>query len=168
MYACIKTSLALVFALLVVAPPGGGQSKPKDGKAKAIREEMKRLQGTWERTFVGRNGHKFEPPNLSGKDRGPILMTIRSDGAHMPQGAEKGAPVGWYRIDPTARPKTFDYVIRTDEGAEQVLNVGIYEIEGDKLHMCYSTSGNPRPIDFTFKSRSHHIYNLLQRVKEKK
>ncbi|MBI2686793.1 MAG: TIGR03067 domain-containing protein [Acidobacteria bacterium] len=52
-----------------------------------------------------------------------------------------------FRVDRAAVPKTIDYVLMSgpNKGKSQL---GIYEIQGAQLTLCFASSGQPRPRDF--------------------
>ena len=167
MYPFTHATYPFVVALVALAPMNECTPKPQDAKSKAVAEDLKRLAGTWELVFSGWKGKEFPlPPVWTGTDKPQI--TILPDGSLQTEGAEESRSKSWYRIDPTARPKTIDFVRRLKDGREQVLKIGIYEIDGDELHKCDTPSRRPRPTDFTFNRDSYQVYHLYRRVKEKK
>ena len=76
----------------------------------------------------------------------------------------------FYRIDPTAKPKTIDLHsgTRAGPGSEEITALGIYEIEGDLLKICLadylpSLKADQRPKDFTIEPGSNKAVITLQR-----
>jgi hypothetical protein len=56
---CLPLASAIVVTLGVPASHGSVCSQDKAGKV-AVQKELKRLEGTWQCRWVGRNGQKFE------------------------------------------------------------------------------------------------------------
>jgi uncharacterized protein (TIGR03067 family) len=155
-YPVFAHTLILVVASL--APPGvGGDRKmgAESGEAKGV---LKQMAGTWEVAFRGFNGRL--DPEVHVGSRSAIL----ADGSLIPEGQERKEPVRWViRIDPTARPRTIDLISPRGRVTE-----GIYELDGDELHICYALEGMPRPTDFTYPLNGGQVYQLWRRVKDKK
>jgi len=151
----------VVIALFMYALPGGDNAK-----AEAARKELKRLAGTWECAFMGSNGRVIR------SDLGRFFgdeghrMTILEDGSLVRK--TKDGRRFKYRLDPTARPKTWDYLCSPDKGGDKLVTVGIYELDDNELVICYAASGHPRPTDFTFNRGSYRFFEIWHRVKDKK
>jgi uncharacterized protein (TIGR03067 family) len=145
-------------------------------KAEAVKKELKRMAGTWECVFEGMNGQKFDrpepPPRLKKilMPKGKYRTTWLEDGTSVvPPGMPKGEPKGKRVIDPTARPKTIDYVYPPNKEGKSIVTVGIYEFENeDELHICTAAAGHPRPTDFTFDLFSGRLFQIFRRVKDEK
>jgi uncharacterized protein (TIGR03067 family) len=69
-----------------------------------------------------------------------------------------------FKLDPSKKPKHIDFT--PSEGAEagQALE-GIYELDGDKLKICYSQSGEKRPGEFSTKEGSGRTLGVWKRDK---
>jgi uncharacterized protein (TIGR03067 family) len=156
-------------AFLMSSPPGGGQIKLSATKADAIKKDLKRMAGTWKLDFKVVNG---TPVNLETQERreGPAfrILVLGEDGSAGGVSKSKTPTRFRNRIDPTTRRKSLDLVFLNEMGEEQKVNVGIYEIEDDKLTLCYTAAVNPRPTDFTCQRGSGHVLAIYRRVKDKK
>jgi uncharacterized protein (TIGR03067 family) len=153
---------AIVFSLFLAAfaSPGSEDAKSKDGKAAATTRVLQQMAGTWELSSRGSNG-ALRPPLKTGTFRKSILpdgtIVVASQ-------VNKGKALGKIRIDPTAFPKTIDFISPNGR-----VTVGIYELDGDDLHVCTPIyEGSPRPNDFAFRLGSDHYFELFRRVKDKK
>jgi uncharacterized protein (TIGR03067 family) len=109
------------------------------------KEELKKLQGTWEAQKVTYNGD-----DLSEDDTGKISMTVKGDLAAV--GASKKIK-GEYgkvklKLDPATTPKTIDISIAVG-GQKGVTLEGIYKLEKDKLTVCAKVLGMDRPAKFS-------------------
>lgn len=71
---------------------------------------------------------------------------------------------GTCKIDPSTRPKTMD--ITGTEGPNAGRNIpAIYELDGDKLKICYGLRGSPRPAEFKSDVGTHEYLVVYQRKK---
>jgi uncharacterized protein (TIGR03067 family) len=154
-------------AFLMSLPPGGGHIKLDDRKVQAVKKESKRLAGTWELVLWGMHGRLVDRSQWERVlgEKAP-RMTIDADGS-IGDGGKKGRCCR-YVLDPTARPKTFDYFCPLDKGGETLASLGIYELNGDEWMVCYTAPTKPRPTDFTFADGSSRIFEVYRRVKDKK
>jgi len=111
--------LAAVFALNQVPAPVRANDQPKG------REQ---LRGAWE---VEKSEPRFEPKRLVfDGDK----LTVVFD--------EKEKKQATIKIDPAAKPAQID-IIRDKEKS-----LGIYEVSGDTLRICFSPRGEKRPAEF--------------------
>jgi uncharacterized protein (TIGR03067 family) len=113
-------------------------------KKDPAKEELKKLQGTWEAAKVTYNGD-----DLSEDDTGKISMTVKGDQATV--GASKKIK-GEYgkvklKLDPSTTPATIDISIAVG-GQKGVTLEGIYKLEKDKLTVCAKVLGMDRPAKF--------------------
>jgi uncharacterized protein (TIGR03067 family) len=139
---------ALVVAVLFASAAwcaGGPEPRGKEPSKDAVKDELKKLEGTW--TMVSREAKgKKTPEGLLKKWR----LTIKGDQwtANYPGGVDRAT----IRIDPTKDPKTMDLTFR-GPGGGKVLTRGIYKLvsttEGDTLTLCREgRRGRPRPKGF--------------------
>jgi uncharacterized protein (TIGR03067 family) len=153
-------SLPTVLSLFLAAfaAQASEDTKSKDVKAAATKQVLQKMAGTWE--LSSRGYHGALRPLKSGTYRKTILpdgtMIVASQ-------VNKGKPLGSIRIDPTTFPKTIDIIQTSGRVIE-----GIYELDGDDLHICTAYEGFPRPSDFTFPGGSGNFFELFRRVKDKK
>ena len=60
--------------------------------------------------------------------------------------------IGPYRLDPTKAPKTLDLTITIGKDKKATLQ-GIYELDGNRLKMCFDSFGEDRPIQFPVRAK---------------
>jgi uncharacterized protein (TIGR03067 family) len=164
-HAFIVFPVAAVF--LASSSLGGGDIKAKAARAAAMKQELKRLAGTWELVHWGRDGQlldRSEWKRLLGKST--VRITFLEGGFSGVLNSTNGRR-SRYVLDPTTAPKTWDCYFPLDNGGEELVSVGIYEFEGDELTMCTGSPLLPRPTDFTLKRGSRHTYQIFRRVKDK-
>jgi uncharacterized protein (TIGR03067 family) len=149
----IRTSLipALALALLV----GPARADAKDDLAK----EMKALAGTWEVVKMVHDGVVAPLP-----PEGSPRVTVKEDGSYAVKAADMALESGVGKIDPAKSPKTLDITPADGPNKGKTL-LGIYELKGDELRVCWSEPGKDRPADFTSKEGSGRIFITYKRVK---
>ena len=142
----------VTIGLLMAAdqPEVGGE------KEAAVKEEMKQLQGNWVVVSI----------QVNGKD-------LPQDKIGDPNAAIKGDE---YRIhdfrlrlmiDPTKKPKTID-MDGKDGNGKPLRMIGIYELEGDTLKICFAKPGTAeRPTKMETKPDSGQSLVVYKRNKEK-
>jgi uncharacterized protein (TIGR03067 family) len=132
-------------------------------------EEAKKLEGTWKevsREYQGEAVAKkfIEKSKLIFSADGKLTMI---DGFKVER---------TYVIDPSKDPKTIDIIDTiTKVGPDgkkvttELKNVGIYELDGDKLTICYVRSDGPkagqRPTELKTKAKSGSFLSVYERVK---
>jgi uncharacterized protein (TIGR03067 family) len=157
---CRRVMLGLV-ALLAVVAPGVADDKPKEEAAK---EEVKKLQGTWQ---VTKWIHHSEEPAAADeikhftfefKDRTVTLRKSKGD-----EGKEMK-----YTLDPSKKPRSFDL---PEGGADGDVAEGIYKIDGDELTICIiggirNDKAAPRPTEFKASKREKYTLFVMKKVKK--
>jgi uncharacterized protein (TIGR03067 family) len=127
----------------------------------AVREELKRLEGTWEITDVLVDGKH--------PDRGPPMqLTIKGDTL---TATRKGvvAVSGTLKLDPGMNPKTLDFIPTGGPGKNSPRALMLYDLNGDELRLCEQTPDGkgtalPRPAEFSAGADSGRSISTLRRV----
>ena len=70
-----------------------------------------------------------------------------------------------FTLDPSKTPKTIDYSVTGGPYAGKT-QLGIYELDGDKVKFCFSTPGKERPTDFTTKANDGRTLSIWKREKK--
>ncbi len=132
------------------ANPGAGQRKKADPGAQAEpKTDKERLQGTWVGVSINARGE-----DVPAEQARAYRITFAGDRVK-PKRPLDPAEDYPYRIDPTQKPKTIDFLARR-------AGLGIYEFEGDKLRLCLTDEDAPRPTDF--KPGERHVVIVLRRA----
>ena len=123
----ILIPIALVF---VAAEPAG--------------KDAERIQGTWE----------FVSAERSGKDEAisrenPLEMSFQAETFrfHLPAGANR---LQSYKLHPEKSPKEIDWLLGGKQGIEKPI-LGIYELDGNSLKICWGRQDGERPKEFDTK-----------------
>jgi uncharacterized protein (TIGR03067 family) len=122
----------LVAAWLAGAALGGDQ---------AVKDELKRHQGTWSVTSSIYDGQPASAEIVRS-----IKRIVTGDRVVWERDGQRFAETG-IEVDPTREPKAIDVI--PDDGrnrGERVL--GIYRLEGDRLTIVMAAPGQPRPTEF--------------------
>ena len=127
-------------AVLVVS---GGQPAADEPKADTAPEELKKLQGTWQVVSI-ETRRKARP---EGEVNG-LKLAIKGDSSAFEKDGKPVVGIGKLSIDPSKKPKTIDIAVtgapEDPRGTFTIL--GIYELDGDSLRMCWG--GPKRPTEF--------------------
>jgi uncharacterized protein (TIGR03067 family) len=78
---------------------------------------------------------------------------------------DKARGKGTLKLDATKNPKTIDALPDGPAGKMGPI-LGIYEIDGDTLKLCFAAPGMERPKDFTCKAGSGHTLTVWMREKK--
>jgi uncharacterized protein (TIGR03067 family) len=115
------------------------------------------MQGTWQAVLMNREGEVQPLQGAFAK-----LQLIVQDDRRTIKAGETVLSEASYRLNPTAVPPTIDLVV-TRGGSRGQIMLGIYEIAGDRLRVCYALPGRERPRDFTPKAGSGHTLQEMKR-----
>jgi uncharacterized protein (TIGR03067 family) len=141
----------VVSAVLAAASPAVGS----DGSERAVKKELKKLEGVWalkERTINGKESPKESLKAEPG-------MEIKGDSVKM------GLVEFKIVIDPSQKPKTIDRLIKAPDG-RGIKSQGIYELDGDTLKMCVPTPLRKRGRPKELMSGDGVIMSVYERKKE--
>jgi uncharacterized protein (TIGR03067 family) len=144
---------------LIVLLGGGPADEKKEDKDEAVKQEWKRLNGTWERVRAVADGKEQPAP----KEKVTVAL---KDGKFTVRQGDKVLAEGAAKVDPTTSPKSLDITPATGEYKGKTLPA-IYEVKGDTHRVCAAQPGKPRPKAFASKEGSGHFLNTYKRVKPK-
>jgi uncharacterized protein (TIGR03067 family) len=147
-------ALPLIAAGAVLAAGLAPIPPPKPRRAPTAEEELKRLQGTWE--LVGAVVH-----GVRGGVSPDAVLVIKGD---LASELRAGAVAGRWRLtlDPSKSPRAID--LKEDRGNSLLL--GVYELEGDTLTLCYGSVGRAKGRPADLKARQGVCIEVLRRKKK--
>jgi uncharacterized protein (TIGR03067 family) len=128
-------------------------------KADAVKQELKKLQGTW--VIVDNTQEGKQTPELLRERK---RYTIKGDRYAVSfKGAERPLLEFRIRVDPTKKPKPIDLIgLKTD----QVIGAGLYELDGDTLKICLPVGTRDRPKAIKSAPGSKSGIIVYKRVKD--
>lgn len=141
------TAGAVLLALFVHAPLRADDAK----------KDVNALQGKWSVVSLTRDG-KTEAIS---KD----AVRVMDGDAYTMKLHQLLTIKGTFKIDPTTNPKAIETTASTGPYKDKPL-LGIYELDGDSLKICYAPSGKDRPTEFSSKAGSGWILTVHKRLKE--
>ncbi|MBY0527653.1 MAG: TIGR03067 domain-containing protein [Gemmataceae bacterium] len=133
---------AVAFVVLLL----GAQAAPKD-------EE--KFEGSWTVTAAEKRGKKVDEDELK-------KMKITIKGSTISIGDGKRDESAEFKLDATKKPKTMDII----PGKEDKPVLGIYDLDGDTLKMCWARPGGERPSKFATDADSNTFLLVLKRAKK--
>lgn len=136
----------------------GGSGTLADDKA-ALEKEARKFQGTWTIESSEAGGQKLPADELKG-----IIVTFEGD-KHTVKKGDEVIQSGTQKLDPSKSPKTID-VTMTEGVNKGAVMLGIYEIDGDTLKVCFDAEGKKRPTQFKSAPGSATFVNVHKRLKK--
>jgi uncharacterized protein (TIGR03067 family) len=141
--------------LLVLAFAAGAKEPSEDAAAK----DLKGMQGDWVVASMEVDGMK-----VPDEDAMALFRSVKGDRYSVSR-YRKVVGKGTIRLDAKKKPKAIDAMPAGASGEGKSL-LGIYELDGDKLKLCFARPGSPRPTEFVSKEDSGHTLTVWQREKE--
>ncbi len=119
-------------------------------------EEMRKFQGTWRQVACEKDG-VTDPPDEQGWEprttiTGDTFVVTLADGRVVIEGT--------YTLDPSGDPKAVDWTDTVGCDAGKTFPA-IYTLEGDRLTLCASDGGRPRPTEF--RTRPGWVMRVMER-----
>jgi uncharacterized protein (TIGR03067 family) len=152
-----RIALALVLALLcacVIRLPAFAAQQDE-----ASKKELEKFQGTW--VFVSMEQDGREAP----KTEEPHTVTFEGDKFTVKLG-NKVVQAGTHKLDPTKKPKTVDATVTEGEGKGTTM-LGIYELEGDTIKVCFDSQGKQRPSQYRTAASPGYFMAVVKRSAKK-
>ncbi len=133
--------IALVTLLCTVAlTTSSGAGTRAGGKAEA-EKDLKKFQGVWTFVSVETGGKVLPAEQFKG-----MTVTFAGDQYTVKKGDEV-IQVATQKLDPSSSPKSMDVTVIDGLNKGAVL-LGIYDIAGDTLKVCFDPEGKKRPTQF--------------------
>ena len=157
-------TVCLSLGLLLATARGDDAKKPEADKAKESKPDKELIQGTWKATAASRDGKDRTEQEL--KDS-PMLLKFDGDKATLTEGGEQRGGEVTFKLNTESKPRQIDVTLpdREDGTKGQVL-LGIYELKGDTLKICFKRNEDGTPVRPTeFKAGEKVMTTTLERQK---
>jgi uncharacterized protein (TIGR03067 family) len=152
----MRIALGTLLCALALSASGGTGARADD-KAD-VEKELKKFEGTWTFESVEAGGQKLPADQFKG-----MTVTIEGDKYSVERG-DKVVEAATLKLDPSQSPKTLDSTVTEGPNKGTVI-LGIYEISGDTLRVCFDPEGKKRPTEFKTASGSP-VLVVHKRVKK--
>ncbi len=136
----------------------GGWARADERGEKAAKEEAKKLDGTWVPTEMELGGQKLPEAVVQS-----IKLVISGD--HYAVTTNEGKDEGTSRLHPDKSPKAMD-ITGTEGPNKGKTFLAIYELDGDKLKVCYDLSGKERPKEFKTQPNTQQFLAVYKKQKD--
>ncbi|MCI0336595.1 MAG: TIGR03067 domain-containing protein [Acidobacteria bacterium] len=121
---------------------------------KFLEDDRKMIEGTWVIVEAELGGQKLPDESVKGTK---LILTVDKYRYQNDQGE--------YKLYPAEEIKAMDIIGR--EGPNKGKNfLAIYELEGDKLKICYDLAGKTRPKKFKTETGTQQFLVTYQREKD--
>ncbi len=133
--------------------------------ADEAKQQAEKFKGTWGAISYVQGGQGEE--EKTAPQESPVRWVFKGDNVTFLADVEGASPKGSFKLDPSKKPKAIDIVFPAAPGDKQGQTVlGIYELDGDTLKLCYDPEGTKRPAEFKSKAGSKLILVVFKRLKE--
>jgi uncharacterized protein (TIGR03067 family) len=126
----------------------------------AKKKELEKMQGTWQVVGVEANGEKAPKERV---EKANLRLTIKGN-KYVYKAGDKDVGEGSFEIDVAKNPKTIDVSGTTKDGKVEK-TIGIYELKGDTMRVCFVPAGEERPKEFATKADSKAAILEYKRTK---
>ena len=153
----MRISVVALFCAVGFAASGGSGTLADD-KAD-LEKEVRKFQGAWTFESSETGGKELPASELAG-----LILTFEGDKHTVKKGNEM-VQVGTQKLDPSKSPKAIDVTL-TEGVNKGAVMLGIYEINGDTLKVCFDAEGKKRPTQFKSAPGSQTFVNVHKRLKK--
>ncbi len=156
----MRMRTVVIWAAVSLIAGIGPRAAAGDDKDEAVKTDRKSLAGTWGTLSFVNDGKKLGDEEAKGH-----TVTYDADGKYQALNDGKVVFSGTFKVDPAKKPKTID-VTESPKGDDKAkIFLGIYEIDGDTLKVCFAPPGKERPTEFSSKTGSGHLLSARKRQK---
>jgi len=151
--------ISLVALFCAVGLAASGESGILADEKADLEKEVRKFQGTWTFESSETGGKELPAGELKG-----LILTFEGD-KHTVKKGDEVIQVGTQKLDTSKSPKTIDVTLAEGPNKGTVM-LGIYEIDGDTLKVCFDLQGKKRPTEFKSAPGSENFVNVHKRVKK--
>jgi uncharacterized protein (TIGR03067 family) len=140
-----------LWILIVSAALSPAGDAPKGDKG-----DREKLQGTWKVVSLVNDGQEVPPEKIE-----EARLTFEGDRYSL-KGGEEGYR-GTFKLDSGQSPRQITTTFLADDGKEKGKALGIYELDGKRLRICWRHEGEERPKQFASRPGSGIRLMVLER-----
>jgi uncharacterized protein (TIGR03067 family) len=152
----MKRRLLALAALAVAATAVAAADEKADEKDDANKKDLKALQGTWKVEKAVRGGEEAPAGEI---EKGKFVF--EGNKFIIDEGRPK-KETATFTLDATQKPKAIDLTF----GMVKEAVLGIYEVDGDTLKICFGGPGKDRPKKMESEKGSGLLLVVLKRQKK--
>ena len=135
----MRVALVTLLCTLGLVAPGGTGARADDQTD--VDKELKKFRGTWTFESVEAGGKEVPAAEFKG-----MTVTFEAD-KYTVKKCDDVIQTAILKPDPSKSPKAFDVKV-TDGPNKGSVMLGIYEITGDTLKVCFDPDGKKQPTEF--------------------
>jgi len=129
------------------------------GKPDPVKEELKKLEGTWKYVSMEMRGKARLEKEFMGS-----TIVIKGDSMVVERDGKSTGEEAKMTIDPTKKPKTMDVVVAGKPDDAVLFSPAIYELDGDTLRICAGSEEPPEEFKTTAETGNLQVI-VLKREK---
>jgi len=145
-------SVCALIALALLAVEGRSWDKPEEDAGK----DLQSMQGTWQL-------ESFESSDKAKVDIKKRTLFIGGE-VFLIRDADRIIQAGTLRLVTARTPRRIDATVRKGQHMDNTM-LGIYEVKGDTLKVCFDPEGEGRPGKFAAKAETAQYLATYKRVK---
>ncbi len=126
----------------------------------AKKKELEQMQGVWQVVGVESNGEKAPKERV---EKANLRLTIKGN-KYVYKAGDKDVGEGSFEIDVAKNPKTIDFSGTTKDGKVEK-TIGIYELKGDTMRVCFVPADEERPKELATKAGAKATIMEYKRAK---
>lgn len=147
-------AMSLTLAAFVLLAAGGALL----GGGEAGEKDLKKIQGTWQ--FISQEMDGKARPK---EDVAKLKITFTGDKWSVREDG-KVVQAGTHKLDPSKKPAQVDAKVTEGEDKGSTM-LGIYELKGNTLKVCFDPAGKERPTSLSAKAGQFSA--VVEREKKK-
>jgi uncharacterized protein (TIGR03067 family) len=133
--------------------------------ADEAKQQAEKFAGTWGAVSYVQDG-QGEGEKIAPQES-PVRWVFKGDKVTFLADVEAASAKGSFKLDPSKKPKAIDIVFPAAPGDKKGQTVlGIYELDGDTLKLCYDPDGAKRPAEFKSMAGSKLILVVFKKLNE--
>lgn len=144
-----RTFLLLPLIFLAIAADPNPCPEPAD----PTRDDLKKMQGSWEMTRAVKGG-KAPPRPIAG-----VVLEISKDQLVIREPGGRKPETVTFKLDARKNPREID--IHPPQGRKVVK--GIYKLSKNELTICFSEPGRDRPTHFDEKAAGFLVFKQMKK-----